>query len=44
LTSSEHEKLSEFLLNNRDGRIFENIAPSWIRHMFPSDMRYGMGE
>jgi hypothetical protein len=44
LTSLEHEKLSEFLLNNRDGRIFENIVPSWIRYMFPSDMRYGMGE
>jgi hypothetical protein len=44
LTPVEHEKLSEFLLNNRDGKIFENVAPSWIRYMFPSDMRYGMGE
>ena len=44
LTSLEHEKFSDFLLYNRDGRIFENIAPSWIRYMFPSDLRYGMGK
>lgn len=44
LTATEHEKLSVFLRDNRDGRIFENIAPSWIRYMFPSSLRYGMGE
>lgn len=44
LTSEEHKTMSDFLLHHRDGRIFENIAPSWIRYMFPADMRYGMGE
>lgn len=42
LTPLEHEKLSTFLRDNRDGRIFENVAPSWIRYMFPSSLRYGM--
>ncbi|KAL7421615.1 hypothetical protein Q5752_003384 [Cryptotrichosporon argae] len=42
LTAVEHEKLSEFLGEHRDGRIFENIAPSWIRYMFPSALKYGM--
>jgi len=42
LTPEEHQKMSDFLLNNRDGRIFENVAPSWIRYMFPPDLRYGM--
>lgn len=44
LTPMEHEKLSIFLRDNQDGKIFENIAPSWIRYMFPSSLRYGMGE
>lgn len=44
LSAGEHEKLSEFLSHNKDGRIFENVAPSWIRYMFPSALRYGMGE
>jgi hypothetical protein len=44
LLAAEHERLSEFLCENRDGRIFENTAPSWIRYMFPSSLRYGMGE
>ncbi|ORY32803.1 hypothetical protein BCR39DRAFT_521649, partial [Naematelia encephala] len=42
LSAEEHEKLSEFLRDRRDGRIFETVAPSWIRHMFPSTMRFGM--
>ena len=44
LTGAEHEKLSDFLRDHRDGRIFENVAPSWIRYMFPSSLQYGMGE
>lgn len=44
LTPEEHQKMSDFLLNNRDGRIFENVAPSWIRYMFPPELRYGMGK
>jgi hypothetical protein len=42
LTPSEHEKLSTFLRENKDGKIFENVAPSWIRYMFPQSLRYGM--
>jgi hypothetical protein len=44
LTPEEHQKMSDFLLNHRDGRIFENVAPSWIRYMFPPELRYGMGK
>ncbi len=44
LSAAEHEKLSDFLRESKDGRIFENTAPSWIRYMFPSSLRYGMGE
>jgi len=44
LTASEHEKLSTFLRDNREGKIFENVAPSWIRYMFPASLRYGMGK
>lgn len=44
LTGEEHRKMSDFLTNHRDGRIFENVAPSWIRYLLPSDLRYGMGE
>ena len=44
LSAIQHEKLSEFLRDNRDGKIFEKIAPSWMRYMFPSSLQYGMGE
>jgi hypothetical protein len=44
LTGEEHRKMSDFLMNHRDGRIFEKVAPSWIRYLFPSDLRYGMGK
>lgn len=42
LTSSEHEKMSAFLADHRDGRIFEGVAPSWIKYVFPSTLKYGM--
>jgi len=42
VSAVEHEKLSDFLRENRDGRIFENVAPSWMRYMFPPGIRYGM--
>ncbi|WWC89244.1 uncharacterized protein L201_004163 [Kwoniella dendrophila CBS 6074] len=42
LNSYEHEKLSDFLRDHRDGKIFEGIAPVWIRYMFPQKFRYGM--
>ncbi|WVQ72476.1 hypothetical protein IAR50_002029 [Cryptococcus sp. DSM 104548] len=42
LSPYEHEQLSDFLENHRDGRIFEGAAPLWIRYMFPSKFRFGM--
>ncbi|RXK37056.1 hypothetical protein M231_05644 [Tremella mesenterica] len=42
MTPIEHEKMSDFLLHHRDGRIFEDVAPSWIRYMLPSTLRYVM--
>ncbi|WVQ99618.1 hypothetical protein IAU59_006755 [Kwoniella sp. CBS 9459] len=42
LNPYEHETLSGFLRDHRDGRIFETIAPHWIRYMFPQSFRYGM--
>ena len=44
ISADEHEKISDFLRENRDGRIFENVAPSWLKYMFPAKFRYGMGE
>ena len=44
LSADEHEKLSDFICENRNGRIFENTAPSWLRYMFPPSFKYGMGE
>ncbi|WVR06967.1 hypothetical protein IAU60_004003 [Kwoniella sp. DSM 27419] len=42
MTPLEHEKLSEFLSEHRDGKIFETIAPVWLRSMLPQALRYGM--
>jgi len=42
LTAEEHEKMSEFLRNNKDGKIFEGIAPAWIRYGYPQALRWGM--
>ncbi|KAL1411557.1 hypothetical protein Q8F55_002519 [Vanrija albida] len=42
LTAFEHERLSEFLCNNREGKIFENVVPSWIRYMFSASLKYAM--
>jgi hypothetical protein len=44
LTPAEHERVAMFLQDNRDGKIFESVTPSWIRYMFPSSLRYGMGK
>ena len=44
ISADEHEKVSDFLYENRNGRIFENSAPSWLRYMFPPSFKYGMGE
>lgn len=42
LSPSEHEKLSDFLRDARDGRIYEHKPPSWIRGLFPEELRYAM--
>lgn len=44
LTPREHEAFSDFLTLHREGRIYEDMAPSWLRHLFPSSIRYSMGE
>jgi hypothetical protein len=44
VSAQEHEKISEFLRDNGDGKIFESVAPSWIRYMFPQVWKWGMGE
>ena len=42
ISSAHHERISDFLREHRDGRIYENMVPSWIRHLFPSALRWGM--
>ena len=42
LNSLEHEKFSQFLRDQRDGKIYEDFAPSWIRYMFPQALRFGL--
>ncbi|BEJ09899.1 hypothetical protein CcaverHIS641_0608140 [Cutaneotrichosporon cavernicola] len=42
LTGIEHERMSAFLADHRDGRIFEGVAPSWIKYVFPPTLKYGM--
>jgi hypothetical protein len=43
-TPAEHEAISDFFRDNREGKIFENKTPSWLRHMFPKDIRFAMGK
>lgn len=42
LSASDHERFSEFLRDSRDGRIFEDVAPLWMRNVFPAGLRYAM--
>lgn len=44
LSPRDHEKMSDFLRDARDGRIYEHKPPSWISSLFPEDLRYAMGE
>lgn len=44
LSPRDHEKISDFLRDARDGRIYEHKPPSWIASLFPEDLRYAMGK
>lgn len=44
LSSIEHQKLSTFLSDSRDGKIYEHKSPSFLKGMFPEGLRYSMGE
>lgn len=41
-TSADHAKFSEFLKHNPEGKIYEGVVPSWIRHALPPGIQYVM--
>ncbi len=42
IPSAEHAKFSAFLAKNPDGRIYESVVPSWIRHLLPPALKYAL--
>ncbi|KZO91573.1 hypothetical protein CALVIDRAFT_521478 [Calocera viscosa TUFC12733] len=42
LTAIEHAKLSDFLVNYPDGKIYEGLVPLCFRHMLPNNIQYAM--
>jgi hypothetical protein len=44
LSSLDHQRLSRFLSENRDGKIYEHKAPSFVKGLFPEQLRYAMGK
>lgn len=42
LSARDHEKLSDFLRDSRDGKIYEHKPPSFIKDLFPDELRYAM--
>lgn len=44
LSGSEHEKLSKFFNAHRDGRIYEDVVPSWVRQLLPPALKYAMSK
>lgn len=44
LSAVDHQRLSTFLSEHRDGKIYEHKPPSFVRGMFPDELRYAMGE
>jgi hypothetical protein len=43
-SSSEHARFSEFLKKYPEGRIYEQVVPSWIRHFLPQGIQYAMSK
>lgn len=44
VSAAEHSSVSDFLLAHPDGRIYERVVPSWLRHALPSGLQYAMRE
>lgn len=42
ISPTDHMKFSDFLLKNEDGRIYEHVVPTWIKHFIPSDIQYAL--
>lgn len=42
--STEHARFSDFLTKHPEGRIYEQVVPSWIRHILPEGIQYAMGK
>jgi hypothetical protein len=42
LSGPEHEKLSSFFKDHREGRIYEDVVPSWVRQLLPPALKYAM--
>jgi hypothetical protein len=43
-SSSEHARFSDFLTRYPEGKIYEQVVPSWIRHILPSGIQFAMGK
>jgi hypothetical protein len=44
LSALDHQRLSKFLSDHRDGKIYEHKPPSFVKGLFPDELRYAMGE
>jgi hypothetical protein len=44
LSSANHQKLSKFFTDHRDGKIYEYKAPPFVKDLFPDELRYAMGK
>lgn len=43
LSSLDHQRMSVFLSEHRDGKIYEHKPPSFVKGLFPEGLRYAMG-
>lgn len=44
LSGAEHEKLSSFFKDHREGRIYEDVVPTWVRQLLPPGLKYAMSK